>query len=302
MRTRNGQMIDSFLTYIRCELALSVHTVSAYKSDLAAWCEYITGGHPGQLRVDDVTVSDLRSWIAHEARSGASPRTLRRKVQALRAFYKYLVKRHIAMTNPAAELKLSKLPGLLPSFIRPQETAAVLDAPFGNDFESIRDHLIMLMLYTTGIRASELIGLTDANVDVGRCELKVHGKRNKDRIIPFGKELAQSIDIYRQAKAREVGSGTEAFFVRPSGEPLYYNLVNRVVHAALDGNVHSEKRSPHVMRHSFATDMLNNGADLPSLQQLLGHSSLATTQVYTHITYRELQQNYKQAHPRAAKN
>lgn len=296
-------MIDAFLTYIRCELALSVHTVSAYKSDLLSWRDYATGGRPDLFRPADVTTSDLRAWIGSEARAGAAPRTLRRKVQALRAFYKFLVRRHHTDVNPAAELTLSKLPGLLPSFIRRQETEAVLDSTTDfDDFESVRDHLILLMLYSTGMRASELIGLTDADVDTGRGELKVHGKRNKDRIIPFGKELATAIETYRDIRAGELTAAPEAFFVRPTGEPLYYMLVNRIVHRALDGNVHSDKRSPHVLRHSFATDMLNNGADLPSLQQLLGHASLATTQVYTHITYRELQQNYKQAHPRAAKH
>ena len=295
-------MIDAFLTYIRCELALSVHTVSAYKADLTAWRDYATGGRPDDFRPGDVTTSDLRTWIAAEARAGAAPRTHRRKVQALRAFYKFMVRRHLTDVNPAAELTLSKLPGLLPAFIRRQETEAVLDAEVSDDFESVRDHLILLMLYSTGMRASELIGLTDGDVDTGRCELKVHGKRNKDRIIPFGKELARTIDTYKRIRATELKASPEAFFVRDTGEPLYYMLVNRIVHKALDGNVHSDKRSPHVLRHSFATDMLNNGADLPSLQQLLGHASLATTQVYTHITYRELQQNYKQAHPRAAKH
>ncbi|MDE6136087.1 MAG: tyrosine-type recombinase/integrase, partial [Muribaculaceae bacterium] len=192
------------------------------------------------------------------------------------------------------------IPHPLPSFIRPDETATVLDAGFDpDDFEAMRAHMVMLLLYATGMRASELTGLRDADVDTTRRELKVLGKRNKERIIPFAEEVKQTIEQYRAVRDRIVGFTPEYFAVRPSGEPLYYGLLNRIVHSQLDGSVHSAKRSPHVLRHSFATDMLNNGADLNAVQRLLGHASLATTQVYTHLSYRDLQNNYQLAHPRA---
>lgn len=295
-------LIEAFLTYIRCELTLSDHTVLSYGADLKEWREYATDGGRHEFHPQDATVSDLRAWLAEVARKGASPRTLRRKVQSLRAFYKFLVRRGLASDSPARELTLVKLPSRLPSFVRRSETEAVLDElPDFTDFTSTRNYLIVLMFYTTGMRASELITLKNSDVDLSRCELKVLGKRNKNRIIPFGEELKEMIKTYKELRDRCVSGASDTFFIRESGEPLYYMLVNRVVHGALDGNVHANKTSPHVLRHSFATDMLNNGADLPSIQQLLGHSSLATTQVYTHITYRELQQNYKLAHPRAAK-
>ena len=173
-----------------------------------------------------------------------------------------------------------------------------------DDFETVRDALIVNMLYTTGMRAAELVDLDDGKVDCLACELKVHGKRNKERIIPFGKELKEMITRYRQIRNSTIGNSAPAdpFFVRPDGKRVYYQLVYRVVRRTLSAaRVSSSRRSPHVLRHSFATDMLNDGADLTAIQKLLGHNSLATTQRYTHLSYRELQQNYQLAHPRAQK-
>jgi len=298
-------LIQDFLTYIRCELALSDHTVLSYGTDLKQWADYLTGGKPETLRPEDVTTNDIRSWLATLGRLGLSQSSVRRKLQSVRALYRYLVKRHNFSRNPASEVLLARSAKNLPVFIRPQEIGSIIDSDKPdaetNDFEQIRNSLIIDMFYSTGIRVSELIGLKDANVDTHRCELKVLGKRNKERIIPFGKELKELIEKYRNVRLLTTGHTPHEFFVRPSGEPLYYMLVNRVVHSALDGRVHASRRSPHVLRHSFASDMLNSGADLVAVQQLLGHSSLETTQVYTHITYSELKNSYKLAHPRAQK-
>lgn len=296
-------MINSFITYIRCELTLSAHTVSAYSRDLSQWADFATGNKPEELHPADVTTSDLRLWINSLARSGESPRTIRRKVQALRAFFRYMMKQHGMAYNPAADLTLAKTDKPLPVYARQSETEAILNSALDpDDFRQVRDRLIIDMIYTTGLRASEITGLLDSDVDATRGELKVLGKRNKERIIPFGPELAKMIAQYRNLRASTVASpGADEFFVRESGEPVYRKLVYNVVHNALCGHTVARRQSPHVLRHSFATDMLNNGADLYSVQQLLGHQSLATTQVYTHITYRELKQNYQQAHPRALK-
>ncbi len=298
--------IDRFLTYTRCELALSELTVRSYGIDLRQWADYLTGGRPDQLRPGDVTANDIRSWLASMARDGISQRSVRRKLQSIRAFYRYLVRRHGLAVNPAADIQLSRRPKDLPVFVRTREIARIIDDDNNNnissdDFTEVRNALILLMFYSTGMRVAELISLTDVNVDTRRCELKVLGKRNKERIIPFGEELREKIEHYRNLRAKVVGGPVDEFFVRPTGEPLYYMLVNRVVHAALDGRVNASKRSPHVLRHSFASDMLNSGADLVAVQKLLGHSSLETTQVYTHITYNELKNSYKLAHPRALK-
>ena len=295
-------LFNSFLTYIRCELNLSAHTVLSYQRDLGQWREFATNGKPDTLQPDDVTVNDLRLWVASLATAGNSQRTIKRKVQSLRAFFRYRMKYHGAKNNPAAELQLARTDKPLPVHIRPNETSAILNEEWDDtDFTETRNRLMLLMLYSTGIRSSELKNLLDSNVDVRRGELKVLGKRNKERIIPFGTELGEAITHYRILRDKEIENHSPQFFVKDDGKPLYPSLIYKIVHEALSGRVHSGRQSPHTLRHSFATDMLNNGADLKAVQQLLGHTSLATTQVYTHITYRELKLNYQHAHPRALK-
>ncbi|MBD5256996.1 MAG: tyrosine-type recombinase/integrase [Bacteroides sp.] len=296
-----GEMIEDFLTYLKCERNASVNTVAAYKRDLDQWRDFVAPDGK-QFLPEKLSSGDLRRWVLSIARGGAGQSTVRRKVQTLRAFYHYLMRMGLIGENPAADLTLPKLPKPLPVIVRQEETNAVIDSEIDeDDFEAVRNRLILNMLYSTGMRCSELIGLRDAAVNTLNGELKVLGKRNKERIIPFGSELAMMIDSYRDLKSKTVPGAADEFFVRPSGEPLYRKLVYNIVHQALSEQAHASRLSPHVMRHSFATDMLNNGADLNAVQQLLGHSSLATTQIYTHISYRELQQNYQQAHPRATK-
>lgn len=304
-------MIESFLKYLRCELNLSDHTVSSYGSDLRQWYDFAASAglvgcdtkHPCP-DPERVTVNDLRLWVAFMSSEGVSQRSIRRKIQSLRAFYKYLMRRHGIEVNPAADLVTARQSKPLPSFIRPDETESLLDCDFDrDDFVSVRDHLIIDMFYSTGVRVSELVGLLDADVDLSRGELKVLGKRNKERLIPFGDELRGLIELYREVRAGEIrGASAPQFFVKPDGLPMYRELVYRIVRNVLDGNVTAPRRSPHVLRHSFATDMLNNGAEITAVQQLLGHKSLATTQIYTHLSYREILNNYKLAHPRAQKN
>ncbi len=304
-------MIDAFLTYIRCELNLSDHTVLSYGTDLRQWYDFAaSSGLADCRRTSDrpnpelVSINDIRLWISFMAEEGVSARSIRRKIQSLRAFYKYLMRRHGLKSNPAAELSTSRMPKRLPTFIRPEQTEKILDGDFDhNDFIELRNHLIVDMFYSTGMRCSELMELLDADINLGRGELKVLGKRNKERIIPFGKEMRELIIDYRRLRSETTGSDTSVhFFVRPDGRQLYRRLIYTIVHDTLEGRVSASKCSPHVLRHSFATDMLNNGADITAVQQLLGHQSLSTTQIYTHLSYRELLTNYKLAHPRAQKS
>ncbi len=310
-------LIQSFLTYIRCELGLSAHTVLSYSVDLRQLREFLTVKPqpklpPGAGRVNEedgfdpltVSTSDIRQWMMTLAESGMSSRSLRRKLTAVSSFYAYLLRRGLVVRNPAHDVEMAKIPRPLPVNIRPAEINSIIEQdknpdPAVDSFSHERDSLIFLMLYSTGMRRAELIGLKDADVDTFRGELKVLGKRNKERIIPFGSELREAVENYRRRRDLTVGGPTTTFFVRADGSPLYPMLVERVVKKAMQGRVHAGRLSPHVLRHSFASDMLNNGADLVAVQQLLGHESLATTQVYTHITYRELKQNYQLAHPRA---
>ena len=292
--------IDKFLQYIRLELNLSPHTVTAYGTDLDQWEQYLTQGKR-QLDVASVTPSDIRAWMLWLNNNGDGARTMRRKVQAVRSFYKWLMRQGVVTSSPAAAVEMARIPKRLPSMVRETSVDSLLDSDIDmDDFEQVRDHLILLMFYTTGLRRAELIGLEDKWVDMAARQLRVHGKRDKDRIVPFGPELAQWVERYRQVRAAQVGH-TERFFVRRDGKPLYPSLVYRVVHNALLTVGGSGQLSPHVLRHSFASAMLNDGADLTSVKELLGHESLAATQVYTHITLSELKSHYKLAHPRALK-
>ncbi len=299
-------LYNAFYDFIRCETTRSAHTVLAYRRDIEQFRRFLTAElcHPDD-NPRNVSVADMRLWVASLSSQGMASTTIVRKRSALRSFYGYLVRHHGLMTNPTARLVSPKTKRPLPAFIRPQETEGVLRSmnAFSDDFTEARDALIIDMLYSTGMRESELISLKNSAVDTRKGELKVLGKRNKERIIPFGRELSEMISHYRTLREKlPDGADADVFFVRPDGKPLYRQLVYRVVHEALtDYGVRTAKRSPHMLRHSFATDMLNGGADLNAVQKLLGHASLETTQRYTHLSYRELQQNYKLAHPRAQK-
>lgn len=299
-------MIDEYLRYLRNELQLSALTIDAYRSDLRQWEEYATDEGQYELRPESTTLSDLRMWMAELSRQGSSPRTVRRKLQSLRGFFRFMMKRHGMKHNPARDLVSPKIGKELPVYVRREEMEKMIDEPFDFDnFTELRNHLIIDMFYSTGLRCSELLTLTDTNVNTSAGELKVLGKRNKERIVPFGPELIELIKEYRRMR-HESGiaptAATDTFFCRESGEPLSRRQIYNIVHQAMEmSGVHSSRKSPHVLRHSFATDMLNGGAQLVSVQQLLGHQSLTATQIYTHISYRDLQQNYQLAHPRAQK-
>lgn len=297
-----------FIAYLSHELNYSARTTESYRKILREWLSFLSVS--GKTDIADldlaaVTSGDIRAWAVELSESGITVRTVRWKMSAICSFFTYLCRYHHFKLNPAADVNLASVPKRLPAFILQAETMHALsdNGIDRDDFTEFRDHLIVTMLYETGMRAAEIIGLEDSAVDLTRHELRVIGKRNKERVIPVGDAICDAIRRYRMLRTRTVGvSATDTFFVRPDGRPIYYGLLNRVVHKALDGNVSSAKRSPHALRHSFATDMLNNGADINAVQRLLGHASLATTQIYTHITYRELQNNYKLAHPRALKD
>ena len=295
-------MIEGFLKYLRYELNYSVHTVLSYGNDLRQFADFLARGDSEQLRFDDVSTNDIREWMMCLSNAGDCQRTIRRKVQSVRALYKYMQRRGLVDSNPAAMVELAKLPKRLPTYVRGENINALLDQEIDiADFTAVRNKLMLMMFYETGIRRAELIGLTDANVDVAAMQIKVHGKRNKDRIVPFGSELLGWIERYRDLRSQQVTRECDEFFVRTNGKPLYPALVYKVVHDALQAAGGTDKFSPHVLRHSFASAMLNNGAQLNNVKELLGHESLAATQIYTHITFSELKDNYQSAHPRALK-
>lgn len=292
--------VERFLQYLRHERNLSWRTVDLYRRNLDQWDAYMTaGGRP--LDLLSVTEGDIRQWLMYRSRQGDCSGTLRHKVQAIRALYRYLMRHGEATANPAAQIELAKLAKPLPIFVREKTVDAVLDADIDmDDFVQVRDRLVVMLFYETGVRLSELIGLQDAAVDLDKRELKVRGKRDKDRIVPFGDELARWVTDYRRLRA-DVPAECGNLLITPKGKPLYPSLVYHVVHDSLAGAGATGKLSPHVLRHTFATVMLNNGAELNNVKELLGHESLAATQVYTHVTLSELKHNYELAHPRALK-
>ena len=294
-------LIESFIKYIRYELNYSTYTVLSYNNDLRQFETFVVKEGGSSFDVKGVTAMQIRAWVVDLMEHKVTARTVKRKLQALRAFYKFLLQRKKVSENPALDVEIAKTPKRLPDCVRQDNVESLFEGNFDEtDFESVRDRLILLMFYSTGMRRSELIELLDENVANG--ELKVRGKRNKDRIIPFGDDLQHAIDEYCKLRNEVIPMGrTKYFFIRKNGEPLYPSLVYRLVHDRLSEVGGGNRYSPHVLRHTFASALLNNGAKLNAVKELLGHESLAATQVYTHITYGELKSNYEHAHPRALK-
>jgi integrase/recombinase XerC len=290
---------DVFLHYLRYEKNYSPHTVVAYKKDLEDFFEYLQQTYgidqPGEVKADMI-----RSWMVCLLEKNISSRSVHRKLSCLKTYWHFLMAKGWVTSDPVKHLSAPKLHKELPSFLKKEEMeklAGVTDKE--GTFEGRRDGLILELFYQTGIRLSELISLTDEAVDLNTCQLKVSGTRNKQRIIPFGNHLRQRILSYLEFRAKVVGDTPSRFFVRPNGMPLYPQLVYRMVNHQLSQVTTLTKRSPHVLRHTFATILLNEGAELNAVKELLGHSSLSATEVYTHTTYEELKRVYKRAHPRA---
>lgn len=294
-------MIDRFLTYLRCELNYSAHTVRAYEGDLTMLADFVTGGKPEEFDPATVTLSDLRAWIADQGANGLSPRTLRRRTLATRSFFRYLRRTSLIDTNPAADIPLPRLPQPLPTFVREQEMEAILSPEEfdTDDFAVFRDKLIIELLYSTGMRRAELLALKDHDLDTRKGEVKIIGKRNKQRLVPLAPLLCHHIDTYRRLRDAQFGA-SQSFLLTDRGAAMNNLALSRIVKIQLASTTASRK-TPHVLRHSFATALVRHDAGLDSVKELLGHSSLSTTQIYTHLSFSELQHNYQLAHPRAAK-
>lgn len=292
-------LTDSFLDYLRYERNYSDKTVLAYGEDISQLQEFVQREEE-EFNPASISPDLIREWIVSLMDKGYTSTSVNRKLSSLRSFYKYLLKQGVVDVDPLRKITGPKNKKPLPSFLKESDMNRLLDeTDFGDGFKGCRDHLIIEMFYATGIRLSELIGLDDKDVDFSASLLKVTGKRNKQRLIPFGDELRGALLGYVNVRSGAVLEKSEAFFVKENGERLYKNLVCNIVKRNLSKVVTQKKRSPHVLRHTFATTMLNNEAELGAVKELLGHSSLATTEIYTHTTFEELKKVYKQAHPRA---
>jgi len=297
--------IKIFVDYLRFERNLSEKTIEAYQADLEAFKQFYENLN-SEISWKTVDSDIIRDWEVNMMNNGNTASSVNRRLSALRSFYRFLLKRKMVTIDPAHNLRGPKKEKSLPYYIRESEMNKLLDGDqyFSDDFEGCRDKMVMLMFYSTGVRLSELVGLNLADVDLDQMQVKVTGKRNKQRIIPYGDEMGDAIRAYLDRrlsflveKSREE---EKAFFVDTrSGNRILPGRVQGLVKKYLSLVTTQRKRSPHVLRHSFATSMLNHHADLQSVKELLGHESLSTTEIYTHTSFEELKEMYKQAHPRA---
>ncbi len=290
---------ERFIQYIQFEKRYSPHTVNSYQNDLDQFFLYLEKEY--QVKdLKDITYLQVRSWLVEMMEHKITPRSINRKISTLKSFYKFLIREGVVRENPLNKVTAPKMSKRLPVFVEKSKMDTLLDkVDFGEGFEGARNRLIIELFYMTGIRLSELVNLTLADVDLMKKTIKVLGKRNKERIIPYGPSLEKQFLNYFELRKSNVKSDNKMVFLTSKGEPIYQKLVQRLVQFYLGAVTTLTKRSPHVLRHTFATHMLNNGADLNAIKDLLGHANLSATQVYTHNTVEKLIKVYKQAHPKA---
>ena len=290
--------ISEFCDYLSHQKRYSTHTVNAYKKDLEQFNEFLISDY-STVSFKDANSSIIRSWIIQMIENDISPRSINRKISTLKSFYKHLLKNNEIDSNPLLKVTTPKTAKRLPVFVGESEiTDLFTEVEFSNDYEGHRDNLILELFYATGIRLSELVNLEINSIDYHNLTIKVLGKRNKERIIPIGTTLKVKIDNYITER-KKLNSNEQQLFLTKVGKKIYPKLVYRVVKHYLSLVTKSSKKSPHVLRHTFATHMLNNGADLNSIKEILGHANLSATQVYTHNTIEKLKNIHKQAHPKA---
>ncbi|MCX3263441.1 tyrosine-type recombinase/integrase [Pedobacter agri] len=293
-------LLKSFITYLTHEKRYSPHTIISYQTDLDQFEEYIANTF--EISFPEVKHTHIRSYMVDLMEKQTSESSINRKVSALRSLYKFLLREEKVEHNPTVLIKAPKIPKRLPVFVDSQKMNNLLDAEqyFDNSFASIRDHLVIELLFGTGMRLAELIQLKDIDVDMYSGTIKVLGKRNKERIIPINKQLTNQVGNYiEQKKLQNFSNNLLNLIVTNTGKPAYPKLIYRIVTLYLNHISTNDKKSPHVLRHSYATTLLNSGADLNAIKELLGHASLAATQVYTHNSIERLKTIYKQAHPKA---
>ncbi|MBR1682372.1 MAG: tyrosine recombinase XerC [Bacteroidaceae bacterium] len=293
-------LLKAFVDYLRYERAASERTVTEYEADLKAF-ESFYKGLGDDLSWEIVDADIAREWMVEMMERGLKATSVNRRLSALRSFYRFLYRRGYVDHDPVHLLTAPKAEKRLPAFVREQEMDRLLDGTgmFEDSFAGRRDHLIIAMFYEAGLRVSELVGLDVKDVNLDASTLRVTGKGNKQRIVPFGEELLHLIYIYRDERTAQVADDRQPFFVSEKGERLSTAAVRKMVREKLGLVTSQQRRGPHVLRHTFATSMLNHHADLQSVKELLGHASLSTTEIYTHTTFEELKKVYHEAHPRA---
>ena len=290
---------ESFINYLKYEKRYSHLTAVAYKKDLDQFEEFFVKTI-GDFNVEGINDKVVRLWVIELMDNKLTARTVNKKISALKSFYKYLLRHEVVKENNLVNIIVPKVRKKLPQFVEEKNLIHLLDDGFfGIDFESLRDKLILSLFYGSGIRLSELMNLKDGDLNQAESLVKVLGKRNKERITPYPRSLNELINQYKTERNKLFGNTTQTLFVTSSGEPVYEKLIYRVVNKYLAQVTTIDQKSPHVLRHTFATHMLNHGADLNAVKEMLGHSNLSATQIYTHTSLEKIQKVYKQAHPRS---
>lgn len=289
--------LSQFLDYLTYEKRYSVHTITSYKNDLAQFFWFLNPQNE-EFPIDEVNYQQIRRWVSSLMDAKISPKSINRKLSSLKSFFKFLQRQEVITANPMSKITGPKIPKRLPVFVEEQPMQELLDGSyFEDDFKGLTDQLMINLFYQTGMRRSELANLKESDVDVSNASLKVLGKRNKERIIPISLGLVRNLEDYLQVK-KELNISNPMLLVNENGKNLTESYIYSSVKKYLGKSTTLTKRSPHILRHTFATHLLNNGADINAVKDLLGHANLSATQVYTHNTIDKLKKSYKQAHPR----
>ena len=289
-------LVNQFITYLEAEKRFSPLTVEAYCHDMEQFVGYLNDEYDG-LALTEVKTTMVKSYIVHLKGEGLENRSINRKISTLRTFYKYCLRENLIEKTPMTGIRALKLPKTLVKFVTESDINKV---SFGDevDFATVRDHLLFELLYQTGMRQAELRGMQDADIDKMGMQVKIHGKRNKDRIVPLSREMIHLIDQYQTLRDATFADKADRLLVNDRGGEMSPTYVYNKVHRMLEGVTTLRQKSPHVLRHTFATHLLDQGASLVAIQKLLGHQDLATTQIYAHNTIEQLKKIHKQAHPK----
>lgn len=292
-------MVKEFLQYLQYEKNYSSHTVLSYHTDIDQFCLHLQI-ESADFQPSAITSTHIQQWILVLIEKGITARSLSRKISTLKSFWRFLQTREYTNSNPTLKIILPKTNKTIPAFFKENEMHNAISSEYTpENFTPIRDLLIINLFYQTGIRTGELISIEDKDIDLTEGSIRVIGKRNKQRIIPISTALCNQIKDYIQIRNKTINVSSPNLFLRDNGKKMYPKLVYNIVHTNMSAVSNLHKRSPHILRHTFATSMLNGGADINAVKELLGHSSLAATQIYTHTSFKELNNIYKHAHPRA---
>jgi integrase/recombinase XerC len=300
MPVLNHQSIQSFLDYLKFEKRYSVHTLISYQTDLDDFIDFLKRQFGG-VSLKEVSHNNVRSWLAFQKDKGLTSKSINRKISSLKSFFKFQLRTGAIVSTPMAQVISPKIGKRLPVFVKEEDTRKMVEAVSQSteNWKSLNTKMLITIFYTTGMRLSELINLKEKQIDFSNSQIKVLGKGNKERIIPISKGIAENIKMYQELKRKEFEQTDDFLLVTERGKKMYPKYAYLLVKQVLGDASTLDKKSPHILRHTFATHLMNGGADLNAVKELLGHSSLASTQVYTHNTIEKLKDVYKKAHPKA---